>query len=427
MSDTPRLAYRNLRWWVVGLLFFATVINYVDRQTLSILGTTLRKELNLTEQDYANCVSAFLVSYAVMYSVSGRLIDRVGVKVGAAACVIWWSIAAALTGLARGPLSLAGFRFLLGVGEPGIFPAGMKACGEWFPGRLRGTAIGIFSSGSSVGAIIAAPLVVWMTHHWGWRMAFVIPGVVGLLVWLPLWLAVYRQPKETRMTAAEAAELDAEAVAGPRRSWLALLRERKVWALVLGRVGADPVWYLYLFWLPDYLQRVRNLSLVEIGLYAWIPFLFADLGAVFGGVISDRLIKRGWAAPRARFAVLCGIAALAPLGAAVGFIESTVAAMGVICVIAFLCQAWSTNMATLVPDLTSRSETASVMGLLGTSGSLGGIAFSQVLGFSIALFGYSSAFVMAAILHPLSLLLLFLFLRPTLRAASESAEAPVGR
>ena len=427
MSDTPRLAYRNLRWWVVGLLFFATVINYVDRQTLSILGTTLRKELNLTEQDYANCVSAFLVSYAVMYSVSGRLIDRVGVKVGAAACVIWWSIAAALTGLARGPLSLAGFRFLLGVGEPGIFPAGMKACGEWFPGRLRGTAIGIFSSGSSVGAIIAAPLVVWMTHHWGWRMAFVIPGVVGLLVWLPVWLAVYRQPKETRMTAAEAAELDAEAVAGPRRSWLALLRERKVWALVLGRVGADPVWYLYLFWLPDYLQRVRNLSLVEIGLYAWIPFLFADLGAVFGGVISDRLIKRGWAAPRARFAVLCGIAALAPLGAAVGFIESTVAAMGVICVIAFLCQAWSTNMATLVPDLTSRSETASVMGLLGTSGSLGGIAFSQVLGFSIALFGYSSAFVMAAILHPLSLLLLFLFLRPTLRAASESAEAPVGR
>jgi ACS family hexuronate transporter-like MFS transporter len=182
----------------------------------------------------------------------------------------------------------------------------------------------------------------------------------------------------------------------------------------LGRVGADPVWYLYLFWLPDYLQRVRHLSLAEIGLYAWIPFLFADLGAVFGGVISDRLIKRGWAAPRARFAVLCGIAALAPLGAAVGFIESTVLAMAVICVIAFLCQAWSTNMATLVPDLTSRSETASVMGLLGTSGSLGGIAFAQVLGVSIGLFGYSSAFVMAAVLHPLSLLMLFMLLRPNL-------------
>jgi ACS family hexuronate transporter-like MFS transporter len=417
---TPRFHYHTLRWWVVGLLFFATVINYVDRQTLSILSTTLRQELNLTEQDYANCVSAFLVSYAVMYSVSGRVIDRIGVKLGAAACVVWWSIAAAMTGLARGPLSLAAFRFLLGVGEPGIFPAGMKACGEWFPGRLRGTAIGIFSSGSSVGAIIAAPLVVWMTANWGWRAAFVIPGIVGIVLWLPLWLALYRQPRETQITAAEAAELDDDATAPPRRSWAALLRERKVWALVLGRVGADPVWYLYLFWLPDYLQRVRHLSLAEIGLYAWIPFLFADLGAVFGGMISDRLIKRGWAAPRARFAVLCGIAAIAPLGATVGFIESTVMAMGVICVIAFLCQAWSTNMATLVPDLTARSETASVMGLLGTSGSVGGIAFSQVLGFSIGVFGYSSAFVMAAVLHPLSLLLLFVMLRPTLRAAARS-------
>ncbi len=422
MPFAERFSYRTARWWVVGLLFLATVINYVDRQTLSILSTTLRKELHLTDKDYANCVSAFLVSYAVMYSVSGRVIDRVGVKVGAAACVIWWSVAAALTGLARGPLSLAFFRFLLGVGEPGIFPAGMKACGEWFPKRLRGTAIGIFSSGSSIGAIIAVPLVVWMTTHWGWRAAFVIPGIVGIVIWLPLWLAVYRQPQQTRIDPADAEELASDANPGERRSWSALLRERKVWALVLGRVGADPVWYLYLFWLPDYLQRVRHLSLVEIGLYAWIPFVFADLGAVFGGMISDRLIKRGWAAPRARFGVLCGIALIAPLGAAVGFLESTVLSMGVICVIAFLCQAWSTNMATLVPDLTSRSETASVMGLLGTSGSLGGIAFAQVLGFSIAHFGYSSAFVMAAVLHPLSLLMLWLLLRPTLRAATRSSE-----
>ncbi len=415
-----KLKYRNLRWWIVGLLFLATVINYVDRQTLSILSTTLRKELNLTEQDYANCVSAFLVSYAVMYAVSGRVIDRIGVKVGAAACVVWWSVAAAFTGLARGPLSLAFFRFLLGVGEPGIFPAGMKACGEWFPRRLRGTAIGIFSSGSSVGAIIAAPLIVWMTLHWGWRAAFIIPGIVGVVVWLPLWLTLYRSPKDTHISSEESAELAADTNTGTRRSWGALLRERKVWALILGRVGADPVWYLYLFWLPDYFQRVRHMSLAEIGFYAWIPFLFADLGAVFGGMFSDRLIRRGWAAPRARFAVLCGIAALAPLGAMVGFVESTGVAIAVTCLIAFLCQAWSTNMATMVPDLTAHSETASVMGLLGTAGSCGGILFSQLLGFSIAAFGYSSAFVLAAVLHPLSLLLLFVMLRPTLRAAKRT-------
>lgn len=409
--------YSRLRWWVVGLLFLATVINYIDRQTLSILSTTLRAELHLTDADYANCVSAFLFSYAVMYAVSGRLIDRIGVKLGAALCVVWWSLAAMLTGFARGAGSLAFFRFLLGIGEPGIFPAGMKACGEWFPRKLRGTAIGIFSSGSSIGAILAAPLIVWMTTHFGWRSAFIIPGLVGLVIWLPLWVLIYRSPEQTTITPAESAALEADANAGERRSWLALLRERKVWALVLGRVGADPVWYLYLFWLPDYFQRVRHLSLVEIGIYVWIPFLFADFGAVFGGMISDALIRRGWSAARARFAVLSGIAALAPLGALVGLLESTAAAITITCLIAFLCQAWSTNMATMVPDLVPRNETASVMGLLGTAGSIGGIVFAQVLGYSIALFGYSSAFGMAAVLHPLSLGLLYIFLRPTLRAA----------
>lgn len=410
--------YSRLRWWIVGLLFLATVINYVDRQTLSILSTTLRTELNLTDRDYANCVSAFLVSYAIMYAVSGRFIDRVGVKFGTAVCVIWWSLAAMCTGFARGAFSLAAFRFLLGIGEPGIFPAGMKACGEWFPRRLRGTAIGIFSSGSSIGAIIAAPLVVWMTVHFGWRSAFIIPGVIGLVLWLPLWLMTYRSPRETAITPEETAQLEADAPKGAPRSWMSLLRERQVWALVLGRVGADPVWYLYLFWLPDYFQRVRHLNLVEIGIYAWIPFLFADFGAIFGGFLSDRLIRRGWAAPRARFAILCGVAVLAPLGAFVGFLESTAAAIAITCLIAFLCQVWSTNMATLVPDLTPRSETASVMGLLGTAGSCGGVVFSQVLGVTIGIFGYASAFALAAVLHPLSLLLLFVFLRPTLRAAA---------
>jgi len=255
-------------------------------------------------------------------------------------------------------------------------------------------------------------------------MAFVIPGIVGLVVWLPLWLALYRDPQTTNMGPEDAAALRSRQEDGLRRPWRTLLKDRKVWALVLGRVAADPVWYLYLFWLPDYLQRVRHLSLLEIGLYAWIPFLFADLGAVFGGLISDRLIKRGWRAPRARVAVLCGIAAVAPLGAAVGFIESTAVAMGVICVVAFLCQAWSTNMATLVPDLTAPGETASVMGLLGTAGSVGGIVFAQVLGFSIGLFGYSSAFVLAAILHPLSLVVLLAMLRPVLRSTATASPEP---
>jgi ACS family hexuronate transporter-like MFS transporter len=407
--------YRTVRWWIVGLLFLATTINYIDRQTLSVLSTTLREELNLTDRDYANCVSAFLVSYAIMYSVSGRIIDRVGVRLGASVCVVWWSIATALTGLARGPLSLMFFRFLLGIGEPGIFPAGMKACGEWFPRKLRGTAIGIFSSGSAIGAVVAAPLLVFITHHWGWRTAFVIPGLVGLVIWLPLWWLIYRSPSATVISNEDLSDLAADTNPEKQRSWFSLLRERNVWGLVLGRIGADPVWYLYLFWLPDYLQRARGLTLIEVGMYVWIPFLFADLGSMFGGMISDRLIRRGMAAPRARYAVLAGIAVLAPLGALVGVVESVQASVGIACLIAFLCQAWSINMATLVPDLTAKNEIASVMGLLGTSGSVGGIIFAQVLGVTIAAFGFTSAFAMAALLHPISAVVLFFMLRPILK------------
>jgi len=185
--------------------------------------------------------------------------------------------------------------------------------------------------------------------------------------------------------------------------------------LVLSRIASDPVWYFYLFWLPDYLQRIRHLSLAEIGLYAWIPFLFADLGCICGGALSDRLVRRGWTPLRARFATLAGVAVLAPFGALVGIIESTAGAIALTCLITFLCQAWSTNIATLSADLTDRAETGTVMGLMGTAGSLGGLAFAQLLGLTIGAFGYTSAFVMAAVLHPIALLTLFGFLRPRLR------------
>ena len=412
-----RMGYRSVRWWIVALLFFATVINYIDRQTLSILSATLRTELNLTDSDYANAVSAFLFSYLIMYTVSGRLIDRWGVRWSVTACVAWWSVAAACTAFARGPLSLAFLRSMLGIGEPGIYPGGVKACGEWFPPEKRAFATGLFSSGSAVGAIIAAPLIAWITIRFGWQAAFVIPGILGLL-WIPLWLAVYRHPSvHPAVTHVELSGLDAGTVGSAPARWKDVLQKRPVWALVLSRLVSDPVWFFYLFWLPDYFQRIRHLSLAEIGLYGWIPFLFADFGAVFGGMASDRLVKRGWSPPRARFAILCGVALIAPFGAMVGFIENTAVAIGVTCAITFLCQAWSTNMATLAADLSERRETATVMGMMGTAGSLGGLIFAQVLGVTIGLFGYTSAFGMAALMHPIALLILFVLLRPTLRTA----------
>lgn len=404
MTSSPKLtAYTNhTRWFILGLLFLATVINFIDRQTLSILAPTLRRELSLSEIDYANVVTAFLISYTVMYSVAGRLLDRFGARWGLAACVGWWSLATMLTGRATSALSLASFRFSLGVGEPGIFPGGVKVCGEWFSQRLRAFAIGVFSSGSAVGALLAPPLIAWITLRHGWRQAFLLPGAVGIL-WIPFWLLVYR-PYSAKIN------LDAKAVE-PARSWGQLSRERRVWALVLPRLVSDPVWYLYLFWLPDYLQRVRGLSLKEIGLYGWIPFLFADFGAMGGGALSDWLIRRGWRPHRARIALLVTVGCLAPVGALVGFLPTAPMAIALTCLIAFLTQCWATNTSALTADTFQGAETGTVAGMMGTAGSLGGILFAQSLGAAIAKFGYSSAFILGAVMHPMAVVLLLCLYR----------------
>ncbi len=392
----------NTRWVILGLLFLATVINFVDRQTLSILAPTLRSELHLSDADYANVVTAFLAAYTVMYTVSGRLLDRFGVRWGLAACIGWWSLATMLTARATNAFSLAAFRFLLGVGEPGIFPGGVKVCGEWFPRRLRAFAIGFFSSGSAIGALIAPPLIAWITLRYGWRMAFLLPGAIGL-IWIPFWLLVYR-PNRAKL------EEQTETVA-PSRSWRELLGERRVWALVLPRMVSDPVWYLYLFWLPDYLQRVRGLSLKEIGLYGWIPFLFADLGAMGGGAMSDWLIRRGWQPHRARIALLVAVGCIAPLGALVGFLPTAATAIALTCLIAFLTQCWATNTSALTADTFAPAETGTVAGMMGTAGSLGGVLFTQLLGIAIGAFGYSSAFVLGAIMHPIAATLVLVLYR----------------
>ncbi len=406
--------YRNIRWWIVGMLFLVTLVNYVHRQTLSVLSPTLRSELGLNDADYANIVSGFLLSYLIMYSVSGRLIDRIGVRLGLALCVAWWSLAAMLTGAAHGMWSLLVFQFLLGMGQPAVFPGGVKACGEWFPKSLRALPTGLFSSGVSIGAIIVVPLVAWITLRFGWRAAFIFPGAVALL-WIPLWWVIYRSPSQhPSLTPAERTMLEEDSPPAVRKSWRELLMQRKVWGLVLPRMASDPVWYFYLFWLPDYFQRIRHLSLAEIGIYGWIPFLFADFGSILGGVTSDWFIRRGWAAARARFAVLCFVGVLAPFGAMVGLVHGTAAAIAITCLMTFLSQAWSTNIATLNADLSGREDTGTVMGMMGTAGGIGGIIFSQIVGFTIARFGYSSAFILAALLLPAAALTLFLILRPWL-------------
>ena len=400
------------RWWVVALLFVATTINYLDRQTLSVLGPTLRTQLHLTDHDYANAVSAFLFSYAIMYSLTGRWIDFIGVRLGMVACVAWWSAATMLTSVVRTAAGLIGVRFLLGIGEPGVFPGGMKACAELFEPEKRALPVGIFSSGISIGAVLAPPIIVFLALHAGWRPAVLLPGMIGLL-WIPLWVAVYRNPPRQNDATVRAA----------RRPWREVLAQPKVWGLLLARFASDPVWYFYLFWLPDYLQRERGMSLAQIGLFGWIPYLFADIGNVCGGWLTDRLIHRGWTPARARCAALTCVAILAPFGVLVNYATGPGQVIAVACVIACLCQVWATNTATLAADLSEPDERATVLGMMGTMGSLGGIAFSQLLAVLVAWKGYGSAFAAASVLHPIGVVFLLIFLRSQLsRKTSEVIE-----
>jgi MFS transporter, ACS family, aldohexuronate transporter len=262
-------------------------------------------------------------------------------------------------------------------------------------------ATGIFSSGSAVGAIIAAPVIAVCTLSLGWRWAFLLPGLLGFL-WLPFWCLLYKDhgPFETRSNRNDSSNT----------SWRALLHKREVWGLVLPRLASDPVWYFYLFWLPDYLQHERHLTLQEIGFYGWIPFLLADIGSVAGGAWSDALVRRGRNPSSARIFVLVVVGCVAPLGAVVGIVPGAAAAVAITCAIAFLTQCWSTNTAALASDIFPSSSVGSVTGMMGTAGGLGGILFAQVLGVLILHVGYASAFVAAAMLHPAATITLLMFL-----------------
>src|SRR5258708_505880 len=256
---------QRLRWFLVGWITVSTSINYMGRQQLSIVAPSLRDEFKLSNQQYSNIVTAFLISYTVMYTVGGRFVDWIGDRVGMASCIVWWSIATMLHSLATGAFSLGVYRFVLGIGEPANYPAALKATTNWFGRAERGAPIAVYSSGSAIGAILAPPLIAWLLLRFGWRAAFLIPGALGL-IWVVVWLWIYPQSRR------HAGRIIPEraATTGPR--WVDLLKDRNVLALVLARLLADPVWYFYLFWTPDYLKRVRGFSLADIGLYGWIPW-----------------------------------------------------------------------------------------------------------------------------------------------------------
>lgn len=406
---------RHLRWWIAGLLALATALNYLDRQSFPVLVGEIRKEIPISNEDYARLTSAFLLAYAIMYAGGGRIMDLLGTRVGYAVMIVWWSAANALTGLVSSVLGLGVCRFLLGMGEGGGFPGSGKAVAEWFPPRERSLAFGIFNTGSALGAVVAPPLFAWIVSAMGWRPVFFITGGVGF-VWAAIWLKLYRPPAENRFITAEERDLIARQLppahtpaAAPIR-WLSLFGHREVLGLMTAKFLTDAAWYFFIFWLPKYLGDVRGLNIREIGYFAWIPFAFAGLGSLTGGWLGTWLLRRGHSLDLARKLALGVGAALLP---AALFIASAPLHLAIVFFSAamFAHQFWSANVQTLPADLFPSRAVGSVEGLLGSAGSFGGMLFGLLVGWLVERQGYGPAFVLAGVMHPLAFVVILATVR----------------
>jgi len=364
------------------MLFLATTINYMDRQVIGVLKPNLMKELGWSEIDFSNVVFAFQVAYAAGYLFVGRLIDRLGVRVGLGLAVVAWSLAAMAHGLARTVVGFATARFWLGLSEGGNFPAAIRAVSYWFPKRERALATGLFNAGSNVGALITPLAVPWLTVKFGWPMAFYATGAIGLL-WLVGWLAVYRDPeRHPRVGAAELALIRSDPPDPPARvPWLHLLRHRPTWAVAAGMFLTAPVWWFYLYWVPGYLHDEHGLSLLEIGPPLVVIYLLTDVGSIGGGWISSRLIKIGWSVDAARKTafLVCALCVLPVF--AVSRVSNLWVAVVLIGVAAAAHQGFSANLYTLASDTMPRGTVASVVGFAGMCGAIGGMLAAKIVGY----------------------------------------------
>jgi MFS transporter, ACS family, aldohexuronate transporter len=428
MPSPRRFKIPNLRWWIVGLLFLSTVLNYIDRQTLSILAPVLEDQFHMSNQDYAFVVNAFLISYTVMQAVSGVVLDWLGTRWGLALMFIWWSVAAALHRWAQGPRSLALFRFLLGMGEAGNWPGAVKAIAEWFPYNERGLAMGIFNAGSSTGALLAPPLIAFMALRYGWRDAFFVIAAGGM-IWVVFWLALYYRPE--KHPAIEPRELQLiqqdpdhqKEIKEAKIPWSRLFRYREVWGIVLARWLTDSVWWFYVFWLPEFLKTQQGFSLKMIGLFAWIPFLTADLGCIVGGWISDALTKKGFSLDAARKIVLAFSALLTVAAVLVPYTHSSAAVIILISIATLGVQSWGTLLLTLPADIFPSNIVASVSGLSGFGAGVGGVLFTFLTGFLIDHFSYKPVLTLAAFMHPLGFIVLILLI-PKIRHIGPANSQP---
>jgi MFS transporter, ACS family, aldohexuronate transporter len=417
------------RWVICFLLFLAATINYIDRQVIGILKPTLQGEFGWNEIDYSNIVFAFQLAYAIGLALAGRLIDKLGAKVGFAIAIVVWSLAAMAHAEAQliGPavasllglfgqvtaVSVAGFmaaRFALGLGEAGNFPASIKVVAEWFPKRERAFATGLFNSGTNVGALVTPLVVPWITLTYGWYWAFIATGAIGF-AWLALWWFTYDTPdKHPSVSATELAYIRTDPPDPPARvSWLELLRHRQTWAFAIGKFMTDPIWWVYLFWIPDFLNRNHGINLSKIGPPLVAIYIIADIGSIGGGWLSSALIKRGWTvnAGRKTAMLICALAVVPIIFAAKA--ANLWTAVLLVGLAAAAHQGWSANIFTTASDMFPRKAVGSVVGLGGMAGAIGGMLIAKLVGYILQATGsYVAVFLIAGSAYLVALLIIHL-------------------
>ncbi len=427
MSETEQtngsgFKMRGVRWVIIGLVFFATLINYIDRLTISVLAPAIMESFRLTNTEFGAIATWFLLAYTISQSASGKLYDKIGVKKGFTVSIIVWSLAGIATAWANGVRALAACRFMLGLGEAGNWPGAAKTVSEWFPARQRAFGMAIFNSGAAIGSIVAPPIIIGLHSYFkanggDWHEVFIFTGALGF-VWLAAWWLIYDSPENHKWITPEEYRLikeqdEVETTETPVETereigWFELLTYRQTWSIILARLLVDPVWWLYITWLPLYLNQVHGFDLKQIGLFAWVPFVAADAGSLFGGWLSGHLIGRGWSVNSARRAVIIFAACLMPAGIFAAFTASAMLALVLIAIVLFGFQVWINNVQTLPSDMFPSRAVGSVAGLGGTGAGIGSMIFTFTTGWVTDNFSYAPILIAAGLLAPIGTAVLLL-------------------
>jgi len=402
------LSPEKRRWFIVAIIFLAIVFNYVDRQIVSILKPLLKSEFSLNDSGYAWILNIFTICYAVMYPVTGWMVDRFGARLVMFWGIITWSLACIGGGLSRTIGQFGFFRGLLGAAEPTNFPAQLKVIAIWFPGKLRATANSLCVAGSSIGAIIAPPTIAWLAITYSWKVAFITMGAIGILIAI-LWKLIYRDPPAHIMKEATTSSSGEPTAAF---EWKQLWSTKSLWGILLIRFVSDPVWYFCLFWLPGYLQEESGLTLAQVGMFGWIPFLFADVGAIGTSAWSDKLVRKGYDPLKARKVMLTRVAVLSPLCALTPYLGGAWATLAVFSIVAIACLSWLFTISVVVAEAFPVKNVASVLGIAGGFGALGAVLFNYFVGQFMGTLGAEKIFIAMAFLHPLAVLILWTMVRP---------------